>query len=239
MTASGRSGVLASALGAAVDWLIEPAEPDAPVREAVPETPAVRPVVAVTGLARRCGTTTVARGLGAELAARDPSGACVVVCEQTRGGPRLGLPAALRLASGLARAVMSVETTAQGRICLVGGADQAAIARTAVSLAPVVLDVEDPALAGAAASLADATVLVATPATEPALAVLVADRLARVGPEPALALNRDDDADGHWPVGAVRLPDTRMGAQLALAGRRARGRLGRALGELADACTRV
>ena len=54
---------MATALGAAVDWLVEPAEEAVePVEpDAVPASPALRPVVAVVGLAPRCGVTTVAR----------------------------------------------------------------------------------------------------------------------------------------------------------------------------------
>ncbi len=201
----------------------------------MPASPSLRPVVAVVGLAPRCGVTTVARGLGAELASRDPGGACVVAVDRARAGPPLGLPAAVRLANRLAGALGAAETRAHGRLCLVGGADRSAIARAAAGLAPVVLDVSDPAQAGAAASLAQATVLVAAPATEPALAALVADRLARVGPEPVVALNRAD-AGERWPAGTAGLPETRMGAQLAVAGRRPRGALGLALARLADRC---
>ena len=234
MTPAGRSGLVATALGAAVDWLIEPAD-EAVEPEVVPAPPALRPVVAVVGLAPRCGVTTVARGLGAELAARDPAGACVVAGDQGRAGPRLGLPTAARLANRLAGALAGAETRAHGRLCLVGEADRSAIARAAASLAPVVLDVSDPAQAGAAASLAHATVLVAAPATEPALAALVADRLARVGPEPVVALSRAA-AGERWPARTVGLPESRLGAQLAAAGRRPRGELGLALAALADQC---
>ncbi len=94
----------------------------------------------------------------------------------------------------------------------------------------------DPTRTAVAASLCDAVVLVADPACEPSLAAVLAESLRRVGPEPVVALNRDRDGDVRWEGRcALRLPDSRMGAQLALAGREARGELGRAVAELADA----
>ncbi len=126
-----------------------------------------------------------------------------------------------------------------GRLCLVSSQDRAAIAQAARDLAPLVLDVGDPAEASAAAALADCLLIVAAPATEPALARVVADSLAPVGPAPIVVLNRDGgDAAGHgWAeMEAVTLPESRMGAQLALAGREARGELGRAVSALAERC---
>ena len=49
-----------------------------------------RPVVAVFGLGEGCGATTVARALGAELAARDPAGACAVSSPSRSGALPLG-----------------------------------------------------------------------------------------------------------------------------------------------------
>ncbi len=61
------------------------------------------------------------------------------------------------------------------------------------------------------------------------------ESLRRVGPEPITVLNRALGDDGPWTGRAgVELPESRMGAQLALAGREPRGDLGRALAELAD-----
>jgi hypothetical protein len=68
------SRLLATALARAEAFLIEPAAP--PAGEHEPRDH--RPVVAVCGLAPRCGTTTVARGLAAALAEADPAGAAVV-----------------------------------------------------------------------------------------------------------------------------------------------------------------
>jgi hypothetical protein len=86
-------------------------------------------------------------------------------------------------------------------------------------------------------------IVVATASTEPALASVAADCLARLGHEPIVTLNRTpaESASDGPPCGwstrtAHRLPDSRMGAQLALGGREPRGQLGRAIAELADLC---
>ena len=72
---------------------------------------------------------------------------------------------------------------------------------------------------------------------EPSLAAMVAESLARVGPQPLVVVNRaGPDHEGWRGVAALELPDARMGAHLALAGREPRGELGRVVGELADRC---
>ena len=115
-------------------------------------------------------------------------------------------------------------------------ADRPALAGAILYLAPLVLDVDDPQDASAAASLADRVVLVAGPRTEPALAAVLAQSLGRVGPEPMIVVNRAEEGETTpWADrGVGGLPDSRMGAQLALAGREARGELGRAVALLAD-----
>jgi hypothetical protein len=196
-----------------------------------------RPVIAVAGLGPRCGTTTVARALGAELALRDPVGATLVSADAlTGGGLPLGTPAAARLTRALSRA-LPLRSRTVGRLCLTAcGTEHAAtLADAAHELAPIVLDAGEPSQVAVAASLADAVVLVGSPATEPALAVVLADSLRRVGPDPLAVLNRDRDEAEQWEGRcALRLPESRMGAQLALAGREPRGDLGRAIAELAD-----
>jgi len=232
--ALGARGALAGVLSAAAGWLVEPAD-GVEAQAGATATIQERPVVAVVGLAPRCGTTTVARALGAELAARDSCGACAVTVG-AGGGPRsLGMPAAGRLARTLAP-VAGGATRACGRLCLVECADRAALAGAILYLAPLVLEVGDPQDASAAASLADRVVLVAGPRTEPALAAVVAQSLGRVGPEPVVVVNRvQPEAQTPWSGrGATELPESRMGAQLALAGREPRGDLGRAVAELAD-----
>ena len=232
--ALGARGALAGVLSAAADWLVEPADREER-HTAAAATIQERPVIAIVGLAPRCGTTMVARGLGAELAVRDSCGACAVTAGAGGGALPLGVPAAGRLARTLAP-VAGGATRACGRLCLVQCADRAALAGAILYLAPLVIDVDDPQEASAAASLADRVLLVASPRTEPALAAVVAQSLGRVGPQPVVVVNRaEEGADSPWSDRDVTaLPDSRMGAQLALAGREPRGELGRAVSRLAD-----
>lgn len=235
--ALGGRSLLASALGAAAGWLIEPAEPPEPAGTRAPLEP--RPIVAVIGLSARCGATTVARALGAELAVRDPGGACAVASAVPGGPVTLGLPAAARLARTLSPLARS-GARACGRLCLVEGRDRIALADAARYLAPLVLDLDERAEASAAAALADHVVLVGSPATEPALARVLAESLRRVGPDPLTVLNRAGRDLERWTGrGALELPESRIGAQLALAGREPRGGVGRAIAELAERCQRV
>jgi hypothetical protein len=241
-----RSGPLTTALAAAGSWLLEPAEPAEEPFLAAPAPP--RPVIAVFGLARGCGATVVARALAAELAARDPFGAAAVHCEARAAGIPLATQAAARLARNLAD-VPGAHTRAVGRLCLVGGAERDALADTARHHAPLVIDAGSCALGGVPAAIADRVVLVGAPAVEPALADVAAACLARLGHAPLVVLNRaephDVEHDGScgaqrhagWRArGFQRLPESRMGAQLALGGREARGELGRAVAALADGC---
>lgn len=219
---------------AAGNWLLEPAEP-----EPVGLTPR-RQVVAVFGLARGCGVTVVSRALAAELARRDSAEAAAVHCDARTGGIPLATPAAGVLARALAE-LPGAEARAVGRICLVGRTDCGAVSQTVRELAPLVLDAGSSTLGGAPAALADRVLLVASPRVEPALASVAAECLARLGHSPLLVLNRSvagvDQRARTWAAHGVHpLPESRMGAQLALGGREARGELGRAIAELADLC---
>jgi hypothetical protein len=253
-------GMLAAALASVGSFLIEPAEPversgwaPDPVEQL-----RARPVVAVFGLARGCGTTTVARALAVELASRDPANAAIVACESPAAGVRLATQPAARLARSI-QDYPRAHARAVGRLCLVH-ADLVQLTEGARHLAPLVLDAGSSGVGGVPASLADRTVLVTTPAAEPALARVAADCLARVGPEPVIVLNRVTDArpvahqDGALPGpgsesngqvagghahrdagrSPIPLPDSRLGAQLALSGREPRGALGHAVVRLAD-----
>ena len=231
--------LVASALAAAGSFLLEPAVP----RPDPPSEPqsGLRVVVAVFGLARGCGVTVVSRALAAELARRDAGGAAAVHCEVRAAGIPLATQAAARLARTLAD-VPGANTRAVGRLCLVAGADRSALAETGRYFAPLVLDAGSTSLGGAPAALADRLVIVATPSTEPALASVAAECLARLGHEPIVVLNRAatgdiDEPPPDWDSrAALTLPESRMGAQLALGGREARGELGRAVEKLADLC---
>lgn len=234
LLAAGRRGLLS----AVADFLVEPIDPPGPAAEPGDRgwTGLARPAVAVAGLAARCGTTTVARALAAELALRDPGGAAIVSAEAIAGGGiPLGTPAAGRLGRAVQRSLRS-QTRAVGRICLAAaGPDDASLIEVARDLAPLVLDVTDSRQAAVAASLVDAVVLVGAPSVEPALAAVLGGSLGRLGPEPLIVLNRDRGDGGPWEGRcALRLPEARMGGQLALAGREARGELGRAVAKLAD-----
>ena len=230
-----RGSVLAAVLARAEAWLLEPAEP--PEHEG-PSTaaPPPRAVVAVFGLGRGCGATVVSRALAAELAVRDPEGVAVVSCAARPAGLPLARPAARRLASTLTD-VPGATTRAAGRLCLVEGAAAVDLADTAQHFAPLVLDAGSAAVGGVAAAVADQLILVATPRLEPALATAASACLSRVGRAPvSCVLNRARE-DERWRTRAsVLVPESRLGAQLALGGREPRGLLGAAIVELADLC---
>jgi hypothetical protein len=227
-----RGGVLALV----ADYLVEPADAE-PCEPALVSMAGHRPVVAVAGLKAGCGTTVLARALGAELALRDSEGAAVVTAIAAAGvGVPLGTPAATRLARSLSRA-LPVRVRAVGRLCLTecDGAQSAELVDRCRDFAPLVLDVADPSQLSVAASLADVVVLAGMADTEPALAAVLSESLGRVGPEPLVVLNRDLGESPEWEGRCdLRLPEARIGAQLALVGREPRGELGRAVAELAD-----
>ena len=235
----GARGFVSGALAAAGSFLLEPAAPQPDSPSDAPR--AFRPVVAVFGLARACGVTVVSRALAVELAGRDAAGTAAVHCDARAAGIPLATHAAARLAKTLAE-VPGADTRAVGRLCLVAGAERVALADTACHFAPLVLDAGSASLGGAPAALADRVIVVATAATEPALASVAVECLEHLGCEPIVVLNRtpaagtDESASGWENRAAVRLPESRMGAQLALGGRETRGELGRAVAELADLC---
>jgi Collagen triple helix repeat (20 copies) len=295
-----RRGRLQVLLAAAGSFLLDP--PDA-VGAAEPEdaaepnglrdagtpcalvVPATRPVIAVFGLASRCGATVVSRAVAAELAARDAGATAAVACESRPAG----LPLATKAAARLARALedMPGGAHALGRLCLIRGADPSSLGDALRGLAPLVIDAGSSSLGGVPACIADRTLIVTTPAVEPTLARVAIECVARVGPEPTLVVNRARHANepanarartgeagptgepgqagvpgqigepgqigapgpagGPGPTGgrgqtgefgepgtAFLLPESRLGAQLALGGREARGGLGRAIAGLVD-----
>jgi hypothetical protein len=187
-----------------------------------------RSAITVFGLARGCGATVVARALAAELASRDPAGAAAVCCD----GAPAGIPLATHAAARLARTLEDLPRAAPravGRLCLVS-ADPGRLIDTARHHAPVVIDAGSDALGGAPAAVADRTLIVTTREVEPALVPVAAECVSRVGPAPVVVLNRAP----HDQPGLFALPNSTVGARLALGGREARGELGRAIAELAD-----
>jgi hypothetical protein len=172
--------------------------------------------------------TVVARALAAELAVRDPDGAAVV-CSDARPA---GIPLATQAATRLARTLEDVPGAgprAVGRLCLTN-ADPQRVTGTARYHAPVVIDAGSEALGGAPAAVADRVVIVTTRDVEPALARVASECVARIGAQPVVVLNRAP----HDQPGLFALPNSAVGARLALGGREARGELGRAVAELAD-----
>jgi hypothetical protein len=214
-------------ISAVESFFLEPAVP-LPASDA--SGPAeLRSVVCVFGLARGCGATVIARALAAELALRDPSRAAAVSCEVRPGAVPLATRAATRLAHIL-EDVPDAAPRAVGRLCLVGRADPLRLADTARHHAPLVIDAGSEAIGGAPVSVADRTVLVTRRDVEPALATVGAECVARIGPPPLVILNRAP----HDQPGLFAIPNSPLGARLALGGREARGELGRAIAELAD-----
>lgn len=239
--AAGPRRLVAGALSAAAGWLVEP-EPvvdERPLHLAPAQTEAggeveARGVVAVVALGPRCGATVLARALGAELARRDANGACAVTVGAGGGGRALGHPAAGRLARTLAP-IAPGRVRASGRLCLVDCADHPALAGATLYVAPLVLDGCDPFDPRTTAALADDVVIVGGPAVEPALASAVAAALGAPGRRPLVVANRIAGREQAWAERAdLVLPETRVGAALALAGREVRGDLGRTVSELAD-----
>ena len=223
---AGGRGFLASAAAAVEGFFTDQVEVELAVEAAGRiET---RPAVCVFGLARGCGVTVVARALAAELAARDSCGAAAV----HGGGRPSGIPLATRSATALARVLADIPRAAPravGRLCLAGGA-ATRLVDTARHHAPVVIDAGSEELGGAAAAVADRAVIVTSRDVAPALARVATDCIARVGPPPVVVLNRAP----HDQPGLFALPNSPLGARLALGGREARGELGRAIAELAD-----
>jgi hypothetical protein len=224
-----RRGFVAALVAQVSSFLLEP--PDETVERA-PAQLRPHPVIGLAPAAARAGTTTVARMLAAELAAR-AAGAAIV----WSGAPprRRNAPphrAAARLATALRASASGVPAQACGRICIVSGADQARTVDVARYLAPVVLDLPADGTAAAAARAADRVAIVASATHEPALADAVAFV---IGGAPVKVVTRAVDA-GRWSGRAdIFIPDARMAARAALLGTRPLGALGRAIGALADA----
>jgi hypothetical protein len=226
--------VVSNLLRRAGEWLVEPDPVGSARTGALTVVPRRSyPLVGIVGLARRCGATTLARALAAELASRH-GGAAVVASPARPAVVPLGSSAsAVRLAEVLAHLG---ERRAAGRLCLAACADAAVLAAATREVAPAVMEVEPGSAAIDAARVLDRVVLVASPKLEPALAAAVAQTIAAVAEPPMIAVNRASD-HGPWLVRAdVLVPDSRVGAQLALAGREPRGWLGKAVEQLADLC---
>ena len=227
----GDRGLLAATLARAEAWLLEP-ETDS-LAEAEPPASAARG----RGLRAGGGLRGHDRRPGARHGVRG--------ARPVRGLRGLRPLALLGPAAGIGRRVAPGADDRSdrgslgagfGRLCLVDCGDTGRLADAARYLAPLVLDAGRDAVGGTAAALADHVVLAASSRVEPALARVARTSLARIGPEPLVVLNRASRPGPFDGVADLLLPDARMGAQLAHAGRDPRGELGRAIAELADRC---
>lgn len=235
-------GFFAAVLARAETWLLEPPDvasggspgADQDEHDLAPAPP--RPVVAVRGLAPRCGTTTVARALAAALARTDPAGVAIVAGPLPAPGARL----ATRPATRLARTVTALGCdTARptGRICLIA-AEEPLPPLLADLPAPLVIDLPHSSPPAEGLALADCVVLVADPSVEPSLVLAVETSLAQAGRVVEIAFTKVEDAEATLP-GAVAIGDSRLAAQVALAGRDPRGPFAEPIAELARRCLRT
>jgi hypothetical protein len=174
----------------------------------------------------------VARALGVELARRARGGAAIVSAASRGSAPALATAPARRLARALPPEIAS----AAGRLCLIDDEDPALRELATSRPAPLVLDVPHGRAPESAFAMADSALLVASPLIEPALAEVVAATLTRDQHAPAIVLNRVAEDDGAWSARQVLLeiPEARLGARLALAGRDATPAIARPVAELAD-----
>ena len=227
----GRPGLVAAALAKADEFFFERVEE--PVRPAAIE---MHPRAVVVGLGPRVGATTIARALAVELAARAGGGAIVTAARlPTRTAP------AARAARRIAVAFGDRERRVSGRLCIAREpsavaeahdrvAGMAGTAAAARYLAPFVADWPWGTPAAEALELGAPIVLVAAPATNPALASAVRAAV----PQAVVVLNRVRALDEWDGPAEVTVPEARLHARLALAGRPAAGRFGAAIAGLAE-----
>jgi hypothetical protein len=232
LAAPRRGGLVAAALARAEEWLLDPAERVGAEPAAPPADP---PIVAVVGLAPRCGTTTVARGLAAILASRSTLGAAIVCGSSGSVALALSTQGATRLGRSIGDWT-DAPCRVSGRLCLVEGDARIARAAALRSQCALVVDVPHGSDASEPTALADIVVMVAGCDTEPALAMVVGAAFVRSGPEPLLVVTRPDADSRFATVADVELPDSRLASRIALAGREPPGALGAALVRLADRC---
>jgi len=222
------ASLITAALARAQGFLLEPAVAPAASRS----EPAVRAVmpaepvqVAVVGLGHRSGATTVARGLAAAISRRATSNVHLIAVGDDPAGRELGggiagweVPAGLRKPSEIAEYGATVHRLAGEHAALVWDVRATEAAR-----------------ASAAITAADRVVAVAAGSGEPVLASLVSGMLAeRYGPV-LLVANRVRDRDAWNGRCTTALPESRLGALLALRGRLPGGALGQSLARLAEA----
>ena len=231
---------------------------------ASPAVPAMRPVITVFGLAGRCGSTVVSRAVASELAGRDASGTAAVACESRPAGLPLATKAAARLARALedlpggthalGRLCLvrgtdpsSLGDALRGLAPLVIDAGSSSLGGAPACIADHTLIVTTPTVEPTLARVAiecvarvgpEPTLVLnrARPAAGPAEAPGRAAEPAEPG-QPGQAAEPGQAAGPGEPgaaFAAFALPESRLGAQLALGGREVRGGLGRAIARLVD-----
>jgi hypothetical protein len=220
--------LLSAALARAQGFLLEPAE-RRPGMAAGPARAALQPghlEIAVVGARPRCGTSTVARGLAAMLAVPGARPAHLI---SLASAPRSREEAPGPLGGGSLWEV-PVALREEGEVAEYGGT----VAHLAGRPAALVWDVpaDQACRAEAAARAAHATVLVVPGRGEPALGELLAEMLAERHGRVVVVANRTEPE--RWSGrAAASLPESRIGALLALRFRRPQGLFGSALSDLA------
>jgi hypothetical protein len=218
--------LLAGGLQRVGAYLLEPPPQSAPpeieirTREPAP----ARADVLVLGLTRRCGVSTLARGLAAQLGAGGAQGHVVTLRApgdgSSRGHASRGGGYVWDLPGGLHD---PAEVAEYGRLVgrLAGGSG-------------VVWDVPATELQRVRELEPSLTVLVVPGQSQPALAELVAETLRERLPELLVVANRVRSSERWSGLAAICVPDSRLGALLAARGRRPGGRMGEALARLAE-----
>ncbi len=219
---------LLAALARAQGYLLEPAARTAPVREAPLEIASGAPVqVAVTGLSRGAGASTVAAGVALALLlvpGTRPSHLVSIAAPGDRRRASLGplvcweLPPALRGADELAGYGTTLARLASVR-------DGAA----------VVWDVpcDEMPRASGLVDACDALVCVADGSAEPVLSSIVRDMLAERHGHVVLAANRVRDLESWSGRCTAAVPESRLAAALIARGRTPGGGVGEALARIA------
>jgi hypothetical protein len=219
--------LLAAALARAQGFLLEPPKEAAPAPAVPLGLVGAEPVqVAVTGLSRGSGASTVAAGLALALFAPGARPAHLVSLAPAGDGPRGNLGPVVRWE--LPPALENAEELADY------GATLARLAG-ARGIAAVVWDIPSDEL-GRAAGVVEACgslVCVAEASAEPVLCALVRDMLAERHGRVELIANRVREPEAWMGHCAVTVPESRLAAALIARGRAPGGAVGEALGRLA------
>jgi hypothetical protein len=220
---------LAGALAHAQRFLLEPADAARkPPRTGEPHLAAFEPEhleVGVLGLSRRCGASTVARGLALALSVPGARSSHVIAVS-----PRAGSATAGGSTGGVSQWDVPPSLIDSTEIAEYGGM----VARLAGRPAAHVWDIDPSRVERAALVIGqmDRVLAVADGTGEPSLAELVTDMLSERFGSVLLVANRARDAE-RWDRRAIAcLPESRIAAALVARGRRPGGAYWAALSEL-------